>query len=112
VSVFISADVSEVVRAWLEAGFPGRFANSDLVAACSAHVRAGIDSYVRGWDPCESVRCGVDGCETWLVDPVLTSWLLVFSPGLDVVPLCSGCFDRALRDTSGTSFYVVAGGES
>lgn len=89
-AVVSSSDVERVAAAWLESR--GRLSPNE-VDGVARHLLQGIDLFVRGWDPCESVRCGVDGCETWLVDPLETHWLIEHRPGLDVAPVCSGCLE-------------------
>lgn len=94
-AVVSSVDLERVVEAWLEAR--GRETHGEIMAA-ARHLLEGIDSFVRGWDVCESVRCGVDGCETWLVDPLETHWLIEHRPGFDVAPVCTGCLEAYRLD--------------
>jgi len=81
-----------------------------MVAAASRHVLEGIDIAARKWALTGLLECGVEGCRVSMLDPYRTSWLLVFEPGFDVVPVCSSCIEQAR--TLEETYYVIEAGAS
>lgn len=94
-AVVSSSELERVVEAWLEAR--GRQTIGEIMAA-ARHLAQGIERAVDGWVTRGVLECGVDGCETRLVDPFLTHWLIEHRPGLDIAPVCSGCLEAHRLD--------------
>ena len=82
--------------------------SADYLDAVSRHLAEGVEHAVDGWVRSGELPCGVDGCHTSMLDPAAVWWLLVFTPGLDVVPICSDHRESAGRFNDGTVFYVLA----
>lgn len=89
----VGPSLEATVRRYLEDGrrwsssFPG------VLDATRRHVEQGVDLHLRRWVSSGALECGVDGCSTIMLDPASTCWHLVFTPGLDVAPICSTCVE-------------------
>lgn len=89
----VGPSLEAVVRQYLEHGrrwsssFPGVFEST------RRHVEQGVALHLRRWVSSGALECGVDGCSVVMLDPALTCWHLVFTPGLDVAPICSACVE-------------------
>lgn len=73
-------------RRW-SSSFPG------VLDATRRHVEQGVDLHLRQWVSSGGLECGVEGCSTVMLDPASACWHLVFTPGLDVAPICSTCVE-------------------
>lgn len=90
--------VHEAAAQYLRGG--GKVPAPGQVEATAAHLLEGVERAIdaAAWPLAGAVVCGVDGCDTWL-DPIWCQWLIVFTPGLDVVPCCPTCAGLAALDT-------------
>jgi len=94
-AVVSSSDVDRVVEAWLEAR--GRETHGEIMAA-ARHLLEGIDRRLDRWVSEGVLECGVDGCNTCMIDPASTHWLIEHRPGFDVVSVCTGCLEAYRLD--------------
>ena len=74
------------------------------------HLLEGMGRKLDAWASSGELECGVDGCSTIMLDPTVSTWWLEYRPGLDASPICSGCLERARRDSSVSVYWW--GGES
>lgn len=87
----VGPSLESAVRRYLEGNYSRVFPG--VLESTRRHVEQGVTLHLRRWVSSGALECGVDGCSTVILDPASTCWHLVFTPGLDVAPICSTCVE-------------------
>lgn len=88
--------LADAVRRYVNDGWRGGIRRSRMFDAVRRHVEQGVDLHLRRWVSDGVIPCGVEGCSTVMLDPASTCWHLVFTPGVEVAPICSACVEVGL----------------